>query len=705
MAIDVATKQVASEVAATEEGRADVGAPTAEGDPAISVSAALRADWDILNSRGYLLVRQIGRGQYGTAHLIRRVGVGAQVVGSDADDMVAKVVFLDNMKDKDRCLALQEVELLRRLRHPNVVFYHESWLHGTKVEGDEGCADRSTDAARSPLATSSHGVLVTIMELCAGGDMRHWLEVRAKNQEHLSETAILGLFAQMLTGVRYIHSQRILHRDLKTGNMLLDASHQIVKIGDFGISRVLESTVAVAMTTLGTPYYMSPEVCKGEPYREKSDIWSLGCVLYEMCVFRHAFESQSLLGLVYCIVSERYEPVPERYSQGLSEFVAHLLAKNADERPSAAEALTFDVLKPLFDGSEVLERTDLGSGSCPPPPPPVYQQAELGAFPPQPPPTPQSESVAGWLEESLDEMTSLEPSFSNETRPRPPESVPLPAPVIARTTSYSATCRPPPPPPPPGGGCSSGEIEAETLRMGKTSGGCGFGCSMRSPPPLRRPVPPMPGSQGVSIDGGDAAVARMRATAPARWTDERCDAKIPFARIRGGLTRRPRGQGNWVRAFALHDSTGRGLLKVAEFERFLQSMALGLSQQEIASVSSTLTHVQTGYVSLTSFSEAAMPTTSSRSGDTDEETWAAGLACGLLGAAPRASMAAEVPTTIEAGGFVAAATKAAAAALEALLATLPPLRAERLLLWFPKAPDGEIDWVAVEEWTRHASRP
>eukprot|EP00434_Breviolum_minutum_P027984 symbB.v1.2.024759.t1/scaffold2368.1/size81091/2 len=101
------------------------------------------------------------------------------------------------------------------------------------------------------------------------------------------------------------------------------------------------------------------EVCKGEPYRDKSDMWSLGCVLYEMCRFRHAFESQSLLGLVYCIVSEHYEPIPEIYSQDLSKLVALLLSKTAEERPSAREALALPVLQAYSesDGPRPFART------------------------------------------------------------------------------------------------------------------------------------------------------------------------------------------------------------------------------------------------------------------------------------------------------------------------------------------------------------
>ena len=101
----------------------------------------------------------------------------------------------------------------------------------------------------------------------------------------------------MLYGLQYVHKYKILHRDLKTSNIFL-SSNGTVKIGDFGVSKVLEETEANAETVIGTPYYLSPEICKSEPYGYKSDVWSLGCILYELCTLKHAFNSSNLLGLV-----------------------------------------------------------------------------------------------------------------------------------------------------------------------------------------------------------------------------------------------------------------------------------------------------------------------------------------------------------------------------------------------------------------------
>ena len=102
--------------------------------------------------------------------------------------------------------------------------------------------------------------------------------------------------------VDHIHSRRILHRDLKTGNVFLTKTN-VVKLGDFGIAKVLDSTLEQANTVVGTPYYMSPEVCENKPYDLKSDLWAMGCILYELCTLNHAFDASNLIDGITSLLS------------------------------------------------------------------------------------------------------------------------------------------------------------------------------------------------------------------------------------------------------------------------------------------------------------------------------------------------------------------------------------------------------------------
>jgi NIMA (never in mitosis gene a)-related kinase len=168
------------------------------------------------------------------------------------------------------------------------------------------------------------------------GDLSFHIKRRQQNGgERFTETEIFNWFVQLCLALEYIHGRKVLHRDLKSQNVFLTGNNT-VKLGDFGISRVLENTNAAAMTVVGTPYYMSPEVCQNQPYTFKSDVWALGCVLYELCTLKHAFSADNLLGLVYKIVQDKYEPIPACYSPELQALISALLNKNAQERPSVA---------------------------------------------------------------------------------------------------------------------------------------------------------------------------------------------------------------------------------------------------------------------------------------------------------------------------------------------------------------------------------
>lgn len=258
-----------------------------------------------LRDFGYEEIRNIGRGQYGVVQLVRSL--------QDQMLYVCKTVDLTCRPKAEREAAQQEVGLLKSLNHPNIVQYKESFAKGDAI--------------------------IIAMQYCEDGDLAGFIKDMAKRRMRVKETIVMSYLVQVLNALQYLHGKRILHRDLKSSNLFLTESCATVKLGDFGISKVLNTTMQAAMSVVGTPHYMSPEVCENRPYNQKSDVWSLGCVVYELCMLKHAFAAANLLGLVHKIVREKYEPLPPMYSTGLSTLVQRMLAKGPNARPSVHSIL------------------------------------------------------------------------------------------------------------------------------------------------------------------------------------------------------------------------------------------------------------------------------------------------------------------------------------------------------------------------------
>lgn len=306
---------------------------------------------------GYEELKVIGRGQYGKAHLVR----------AEIDDQyyIAKTIDLTCLSSKEQETAYQEVALLRSLDHPNIVSYRDNFFMGD--------------------------TLVIIMQYCEGGDLATYIKDMRKQRQRIDEQQIMHYFVQILQALQYIHSKRILHRDLKTSNLFLMKSKFVVKLGDFGISRVLEGSIEAAITVVGTPYYMSPEVCENKPYTFKSDVWSLGCCLYEMCMLKHAFSADNLLGLVYKIVSDKYEPIPEQYTAQLNTLIQRMLEKKDKPRPSVKELIDDPYVQSFLD--EYLQSRQSAARSSRPSPA-SGSAVSSPASTPGPPPAPAGSPVS-----------------------------------------------------------------------------------------------------------------------------------------------------------------------------------------------------------------------------------------------------------------------------------------------------------------------
>ncbi|EMP28924.1 Serine/threonine-protein kinase Nek1 [Chelonia mydas] len=195
---------------------------------------------------------------------------------------VVKEINISKMSNKEREESRREVAVLANMKHPNIVLYRESF--------------------------EENGSLYIVMDYCEGGDL--FRRINAQK------------------GILFSEDQNIF--------LTKDGT---IQLGDFGIARVLNSTVELARTCIGTPYYLSPEICRNKPYNNKSDIWALGCVLYEMCTLKHAFEAGNMKNLVLKIISGSFPPVSLHYSYDLRNLLSQLFKRNPRDRPSVNSIL------------------------------------------------------------------------------------------------------------------------------------------------------------------------------------------------------------------------------------------------------------------------------------------------------------------------------------------------------------------------------
>jgi len=169
------------------------------------------------------------------------------------------------------------------------------------------------------------------MECCDNGDLLQAIEKHKKGKSKYTEKQIWHMFIQTVRGLKALHDLKICHRDIKCANLFLNKAG-MVKLGDLNVSKVAKK--GMMHTQTGTPYYASPEVWKDKPYDNKSDIWSLGCVLYEMITLLPPFRANSMQGLANKVTKGIYDPIPSRYTHDLSQMVKSCLQVNCNNRPS-----------------------------------------------------------------------------------------------------------------------------------------------------------------------------------------------------------------------------------------------------------------------------------------------------------------------------------------------------------------------------------
>lgn len=267
----------------------------------------------LLKRHGYTELKKVGEGSFGKALLVQ---------SDDGSKLICKMVDVSKASKKEQQDAVKEGKVLSKLNHPYIVRYRENFQQS--------------------------GWLCIVMDFCEGGDLTGRIKEAKKNKQTIPEGQVLRWFTQAVMALKYIHDKHILHRDLKPGNFFLSKDN-VMKMGDFGIAKVLSCTIAVAQTQIGTPYYLSPELCLEKPYAWPSDIWAMGCILYELCALKVPFDAANIPSLVQKICKGPLPTLPDNtYSAFVRQLFTQMLNRDPKLRPSTDDILEKPKIKDIM---------------------------------------------------------------------------------------------------------------------------------------------------------------------------------------------------------------------------------------------------------------------------------------------------------------------------------------------------------------------
>lgn len=255
----------------------------------------------------YRIDKQLGAGSYGQCYLV--------VEKSTGKEYACKVIDKRNLRNESIQSALREGKMMETLKHPFIVGLKE-------------------------VLTSSSKIMI-FMEYADGGDLLKY--TKTYGSSFMPEAEVKRIMVQICLALKYLHERNIIHRDLKPENIFMTKSRN-VKVGDFGVSKELRSSRDLAQTYIGTPYYLSPEIVRNEAYGCKTDIWSLGVLVHELCSKRPPFEARNLPELLKVITTAKVPQLPRSYSKEFGNLLTAMLNKSASRRPTIKDVLMHPAL-------------------------------------------------------------------------------------------------------------------------------------------------------------------------------------------------------------------------------------------------------------------------------------------------------------------------------------------------------------------------
>ena len=260
--------------------------------------------------KDFKIEKVLGKGSFGSVYLVTRK--------EDQKIYALKSVTMEKLNKKEQENSVNEVRILASVNHPNVIGYKEAFWD------------------------DQNNTLNIVMEYADDGDLQTKIQRMKKNCGFFEEDLIWSYSIQMIEGLKALHDKKIMHRDLKSANIFLVKNKKQCKLGDMNVSKVIKEKVLRTQT--GTPYYASPEVWNDKPYSYKSDLWSIGCVIYELCALRPPFKGKDLDELYVNVCKGKVDRINKVYSDNLWKMIMMLLQVDVNKRVNCEQFLNHPLI-------------------------------------------------------------------------------------------------------------------------------------------------------------------------------------------------------------------------------------------------------------------------------------------------------------------------------------------------------------------------